>query len=600
MPWVADNITEDEKWALSYIRDIHAAEPLFGARIVALPWVADNITEDEQWALFYIQNIHAAGPLFGERVAALPWVADDITEDEKWALRYISDIHEADPLFAARVAALPWVTDDITNHEAAALLYLRDIHATEPLFGESVTAITWFADGILEDERWALRYIRDIHSADPLLGVRVAALPWVIDDITEDEQIALRYISDIHAADPIFGERIAALPWVVDDLTNDEKWALRYIRIIHAADPSSAERLAAYPWVSDTITEDEKSALRYLSDLAEKDASLAGQLVAMPFLESSFEVRDKDALRSILDLSESPADLMLLTEQDWFQDGLDDDEASFVSVLSEVAERSPDEYRAFVVAHYTQSRTVSLPLAGDIQLIAFRVTPFPGYSTIMDQIEDAIRAMESLMDVPFPRQEIILLMGDPIEFAPAFYNGSHIVATREEAAHTDYRRLLAHEVAHYYWGYRNAPAWFAEGGADFLASYTLDLNGWTSLTRRETTLNDSISWCKLQGIWYIQQLIDQLAQLGLAAHKDTPQWGCNYYLGEYLLVDLYQGLGQEASGQAWNGLYLLAQGEDHVLTEDEIYQAFLRNMPPSEADEVRSLYDQWHGGEFAD
>jgi hypothetical protein len=63
----------------------------------------------------------------------------------------------------------------------------------------------------------------------------------------------------------------------------------------------------------------------------------------------------------------------------------------------------------------------------------------------MDQMEDAIRAMESLMDVPFPRREIILLMGDPIDFALAFYNGSHIVATREEAAHTDYRRLLAHE-----------------------------------------------------------------------------------------------------------------------------------------------------------
>ena len=494
----------------------------------------------------------------------MPWVGDNITEDEKWALRYISDIHEADPSFGERVAALPWVADDITNHETSALLYLRDIHAIEPLFGESVTAITWFADGILEDERWALRYIRDIHSADPLLGERVATLPWVADGITEDEQIALRYISDIHAADPSSGERLATYAWVTDNITNDEKWALSY-----------------------------------LSDLAEKDASLAGRLAAMPFLASSFEVRDKHALLSILNLSESTADLTLLTEQDWFQDGLDDDEASFVSVLSEVAERSPDEYRAFVVAHYTQSAMVSLPLAGDIQVMAFRVSPFPGYSTIMDQMEDAIRAMESLMDVPFPRREIILLMGDPIDFALAFYNGSHIVATREEAAHTDYRRLLAHEVAHYYWGHTNASVWFAEGGANFLASYTLDLNGWTSLTRRETTLNDSISWCKLQGISHIQQLIDQLAQLGRAAHKETPQWGCNYNLGEYLLVDLYQTLGPEASSHAWNELYLLAQAEDRVLTEDDIYQAFFRNMPPSEVDEVQSLYDQWHGGDFA-
>ena len=127
----------------------------------------------------------------------------------------------------------------------------------------------------------------------------------------------------------------------------------------------------------------------------------------------------------------------------------------------------------------------------------------------------------------------------------------------------------------------------------------MDQSGWRSLSDRtwDVSYRDT-SWCVGVGINYIQQLNDQLAQQGYAAHASTQQFICNYSLGEYLLLNLYQVMGPEAFGDAWNQLYLLAKGEDRELTEDEIYQAFFRNTPAGQVDELNSLYDRWHGGDF--
>ena len=54
----------------------------------------------------------------------------------------------------------------------------------------------------------------------------------------------------------------------------------------------------------------------------------------MPFLAKSFEIHDKDALLALLHLAVNfPAVLTLITQQAWFLDGLDDQEAKFVIVV---------------------------------------------------------------------------------------------------------------------------------------------------------------------------------------------------------------------------------------------------------------------------
>ena len=73
----------------------------------------------------------------------------------------------------------------------------------------------------------------------------------------------------------------------------------------------------------------------------------------------------------------------------------------------------------------------------------------------MTKVEDAIRAMEGLMDVPFPRREVILLFVNPMyewpainDFTSAIHVGTHMLVTREEVIEGDYRRTVPHEVAH--------------------------------------------------------------------------------------------------------------------------------------------------------
>ncbi|PKB81520.1 MAG: hypothetical protein BZY88_06265 [SAR202 cluster bacterium Io17-Chloro-G9] len=541
-------------------------------------------------------------------IASLPWVLDGIAEDERWALRYIKDIHAAEHSLGERLAAFPWVSDDIIDDERWALRYIRDIHALEPSLGKRLAAFPWVNDGITDDERWSTQYLSNLAGHSLPLGTRVTEFAWLADDLVKPERNALQNIAALASRDLPAALVVAEYPWMADDIL-DAEWNLMGDLVALAdAHTALAGTVTGFSWMADGITDDERWAVGSLRNLAEKEASVALQVAAMPFLTASVDTRDWHALSSMVTLSGSAAGLALLTEQGWFQAGLDDDEAAFVSVLADLADRSPGECRDMVVTHYIQSATVSLPLAGDIQLVAFRATPFQANNDLMDQVANAVRAMEGLMGVPFPRREVIVLFVDPM-YAPGDPNsvivalnvGTHMVVTRPEVTRGEYRQTVAHEVAHYYWGIGDAPLWFREGGSDFLASYALDQSGWRSLaTRRINVSSDEVRYCSLNGIEDIQKLNDLLALQGYAAHAATAYFICNYYLGEYLLLNLYQTMGPEASSNAWNQLYLLAEGEDRQLTEDEIYQAFLRNTPASELDEVKSMYDQWHGGDLVE
>ena len=59
-----------------------------------------------------------------------------------------------------------------------------------------------------------------------------------------------------------------------------------------------------------------------------------------------------------------------LTAQPWFDDGLNDEEAAFVVVLSGMVGRPL--YADLLAAHSTKTKTVSLPLAGDVRIWVFQ------------------------------------------------------------------------------------------------------------------------------------------------------------------------------------------------------------------------------------
>ena len=110
--------------------------------------------------------------------------------------------------------------------------------------------------------------------------------------------------------------------------------------------------------------------------------------------------------------------------------------------------------------------------------------------------------------------------------------------------------------------------------------------------------NDVGQVCVGRGVENLQRLITLLAEQGYAAHADSPQFYCNYAVGEYFLINLYDTLGAEAAGRAWQELYLLAEEAQRPATEEEIYQAFLRNTSTDHVAEFNSVYSRWHGGEI--
>jgi hypothetical protein len=433
-------------------------------------------------------------------------------------------------------------------------------------------------------------------------------MPWVADDMQEDERWGLRGLAELVDWDIDLANRVAGYPWVADGTTETEWRALDGLGELVKADTNLGNLAARYAWVADEISESEKWAIVSLAGIATRDTIFAQDIAKMSFMDAPFRSRDRYALASIRQLMDLPDDLANLTGQTWFSDGLNDEDAAFVAMLADINARAPNQFRDLLNSHYARSATVNLPIAGEVDLTAFRRTPFQRFDDILDLVEDSLRATEQFMGVPFPQKDVLLLFIDPLYEWPAVNDasiafnigGRHVLVTRQEVIEGDYRSAVAHEISHYYW-HSNAPLWMREGGADFLASFTLDRNGYRPLPQRKTLLgSDSVAGlCSGRGVENLQYLITLLSEQGYAAHAESSQFYCNYAVGEYFLINVYEALGPEGASQAWRELYVLAEEKQRAATENEIYQAFLRNTPPENVAEFNSVYGRWHGGQIA-
>ena len=114
-----------------------------------------------------------------------------------------------------------------------------------------------------------------------------------------------------------------------------------------------------------------------------------------------------------------PEDFGRLTRQPWFADGLEDEEMALIVPLSIIytesgSPASRDLFNDLIDSHFTQSTTVSLPLAGDVTIWVLQSTPFPPDEDLSAIIEDTIRLSEGFLKTPFPITDVILLTTDVI------------------------------------------------------------------------------------------------------------------------------------------------------------------------------------------
>ncbi len=573
-----------------------------------LSWtrVVDDISE--QRALFALAGILAEDQDLAASLASHPWVSDDLSESEAGVLEYLAVIAAQDAPLAGSIAGWPWLADGISSDEWQAIKYLALLSKQDSSVARSVAGIPWVKDGIAENESPTLKSLYRLARMDLSLTKHLLEIPWVSEEMTDERFRTVQYLQEIENQDTPLAQVVANFLWLSDDISDQERWGLRYHKDITAANPAMGAEIAALSWVSDDMAADERDALRYLRDLNTEEPLLGASVAAMPFFTNAFKDQDSNALYSLTFLqTKYPDDFDLLVGQDWFLDGVSDNEASFITTLGREDQYfTPPDLREFVKVHHIESREISLTLSGETTLTFIQAAPDDRNAEIVAQVEEAVKEIEAFMGVPFPTTEVILLFAsgrDPV-FASdwwGLHRGSHMVVQPGLARQGDTNRVLIHEVGHYYWGSLEAPLWFREGAPDFLASYVRDKLYFDSLYDREIyDLSIAQEYCDSVNMGTIRKLIDRLSAYGLAEFRASEFFICNYRIGERFFVQLFNTLGTEPFRAAFGELYQLTQDDNRQITEGDIYSAFLKHTTASTEVAFKTLYTSAHGGLIPD
>ena len=600
LSWTKDGLSYVEQRAFGALSRILSEDQDLASTVASLPWVLDGMTSDERGALEHFALLAQQDVALATDVAGLTCLADIVSATEWDALRSITLLADRDPELSRQLLGLPWSTDDITEDERAALENFANLAQDDPALADRVTAFAWTADDITQQESQALGFLAGLARQDVSLGGVVAAFPWLTDDVAEPEWNTLANLLNLTNGDHDLGRTVSRYAWLADDITDTEWRVLGTLAPIASADVSTAKTVSSFPWLADAVNDAELQVLRELRGISEQNPSLAQGLAAMPFLTLSFEERDQHAIESIRSLSGTPEDLELLTTSAWFQDGVDHQEAALVTVLYRQSIIAPEEFRSLVTSYDYQTSSTTLPLAGEVQLTILRLGPEESLRAQgqMNRLEAAVRQIEGLMGLPFPKKDIILLYAETGTQTTGVYAGSHIVVDRPLVIQGDLRRVEAHEVSHYYWN-TGVPLWFTEGAAEFLTTLVISQVYGDSLQSRITRVGGTYArQCQSLSMGTIQRLIDNLAIVGYEEQSLRPYFICNYYMGEALFLDLYQTLGADSLQAAWGRIYQ-AGAAGYEYTEAEIYEEFYEEAPAALTGDFQRVYSLWHGGDFS-
>ncbi len=375
---------------------------------------------------------------------------------------------------------------------------------------------------------------------------------------------------------------IENLSWVVDGITDDEQRAMDDIRAFAAIDTSMSERVAGSLWLSDGVTEDDLRMMADLRSLADSNAETAALVTTIPdqtgrlmryVLTRVQEIRHRD-----------PARWNHLLSQTWLQDGLTEEEAALIVTLAGTAGYQSEEiFQDLLQDGHVRSETISLPLAGEVDLFVVSSSKRDLMEDALEEMAFAIESMEGYMGTPWPTSDVIALQEFEFDWGPiptGMNAGDHFVMRSSEAA------LIYHEVAHFY--FNGLPLWLNEGAAEFLADYTEQLTGgalpvgssYFTYLGFITEICAPHGWDNVQG--WIENRPDELSF-------------CPYMLGRVFLAGMHRALGNEVVVSALRELYGRSLDEDSIITEEDIYRAFLTNTPSTQRDEFHYLYLNFHG-----
>ncbi len=395
---------------------------------------------------------------------------------------------------------------------------------------------------------------------------------------------ALRMVGQLADIDTELAERAAEFDWVADGLTGREWLPLAGARDLAKYDVETAKILFDYPYMADDMTLLERQTITSLFQIARKDPERARWMAAQPFMEPPFRDRDSFALEAMtLIVSARPETnaLPLLREQSWFSDGVDDDETALLTVIRSLIYINEAYRKALIEEHRIVTKSVELPLAGDVDLIVVSHKQEVDYDATFAAMEAGARAQELFLQLPFPFTDIILLLAD-ISIWNTAGSGNYLGSNTSPYFKLDFpfrTRSVYHEVGHFYF-YGGQNRWIREGGADFLATIA-------EVSVEATSIEDRMEYVEGRIRTGCDENIRELL-------VDWRRSGCDYNLGERLYWKLYTELGAETTSDGMRAV-VLALREGQVY-EDDFYRIFREQVGAEQVDDFNRVYATYHGG----
>ena len=317
---------------------------------------------------------------------------------------------------------------------------------------------------------------------------------------------------------------------------DDENAALALV--LGEKSPQTAGQATALPWVQDGITAAEQEAYRSILGLADAAGDdTTARILKMPFLQelSSLDSIMLNALTRGATLN--PDELKRILELPALQrDGITNDTLPhLVTTLREETINNRELVNILLNPALTigQSWTVNTTHSGQMQTYLLAPRQHQNAEP-RDKITDAIIRIEELMALPLPADAAVFAVSESLTLEAAGAHHHDVIGLNPEVLNrTNVRRLLAHEIAHYYWNHH--PGWLDEGMANVLEE--MAVNG-TQPGRTPV-------------VEYPCPYYENIRDLEHnASAPGTPQYSCNYSWGERLFQGLRLTLRDEAFPEA--------------------------------------------------
>ncbi len=470
------------------------------------------------------------------------------------------------------IALLPWFPDgEPVPGEAAVVLNMANISAVDSSVLGPLLAQPWVADGVAVRKRGAWPFLRDAAESNPDLATALVGRPWFVDGIDDGENSVIEAM------------------W--SNLENNPGLASKFVDL-----PDVSPRLFGRYTVTNQV----------LIDIAQEDFPMAMRLAEY------YEATSRDLAAYLIEsigqfIYHNPEDLEKLVAQPWFADDWTDEEAAFISTLFVQRFHSVELLDDLLDTRHSISRTLSSPLAGEVTIWVFQHEPFTRSSEeLLDTMEDTVYWLEGFLEVPFPTSDIILLVvenGHPRHWIKQLHYGRHMRLYSYDGE----VRNASHETAHYYFkGALFEPQWLREGASELTQTHVTIPDTEHGLAGYRDDLEARMERYCVASDREIENILHYDYR-----HERLREWfrfpgRCHYIMGENLLHNLYDILGESELGSALGELYLSARnyldtfGEEervgHEATDERIYQVLLQRAPPDRQGEFRALYRQLHGG----